>query len=88
MTAEAETSDRIRQVAGGTSGSAARRSSRAKAASSAAATARATQVRGAVQPAERVRLDAEHQRQQPADQGQRAGDVEPPQRTAAARRRG
>src|SRR3954471_12005514 len=54
ITAEAETSDRIRQVAGGTSGSAVRRSIRANAVSSTAAAARASQVRGDVQPAERV----------------------------------
>src|SRR3954471_16935675 len=52
ITAEAETSERIRQVDGGTSGSAARRSSRAKAANRTAAAPRAIQVRGAVQPAE------------------------------------
>jgi hypothetical protein len=54
MTAEAETSDRMRHVAGGTRGSGARRSSRPNAVSSTVAAASASQVRGAVQPAERV----------------------------------
>src|SRR3954454_14365357 len=54
ITAEAEISDRIRQVVGGTSGEGLRRSRRGEAASSAAAITRAIQVRGAVQPAERV----------------------------------
>ena len=85
ITAEAEISDRIRQVAGGTSGSAAAPLEPGE---------RGQQDGGGGEgdpgarrgPAGRAGgLDAEHQRQQPADQGERAGHVEPAQRAAAGR---
>ena len=88
ITADAETSERIRQVDGGTSGSAARRSSRAKPVSRTRREERGRSRCGRGPAGGAGGLDAEHQGQQAGDEGEGARERRAGAAHAAARCRG
>ena len=73
ITAEAETSDRIRQVAGGTSGVGGAALQPGEGGQQHRGGGQREPGAGRGPPGRAGGLDAEHQRQQPADQGERAG---------------